>query len=85
MKISKSLFKNLTRCDNCPSLYDIYMYKNDHHVKKIFDQEIKQDVFHLDDNLFKELSSAELNILDKMYDSETGDELLTENVSAQVC
>lgn len=84
MKISKSLFKNLTRCDNCPSLYDIYMYKNDHHVKKIFDQEIKQDVFHLDDNLFKELSSAELNILDKMYDSETGDELLTENVSAQV-
>ena len=28
MKISKSLFKNLSRCENMASLYDMYMYKN---------------------------------------------------------
>ena len=36
MKISKSLFKNLSRCDNFASLYDMYTFRNMHHITRIY-------------------------------------------------
>ena len=35
MNISKSMFKNLSRCKDFASIYDMYIFRNDHHVKEI--------------------------------------------------
>lgn len=83
MKISKTLFKNLARCDFYVPLYDMYIYKNDHHVKKIFNQEIINDVDSLDNNLFRSLEDVEEEIFNHLYEKETGEDLTLTTLEEQ--
>ena len=78
MEISKTLFKNLTRCDNFLSLYNMYLNRSAHNVKEINGEilNIKDELNKLPDNLFAdELSNKEYEILESMIDPETGEDL----------
>lgn len=85
MKISKSLFKNLTRCDNFASIYDMYTFRNMHHIKSIYGENtnIIQDIENLSEGIFSEQSENALDIFEHMFDDETGEDL-TEATSAQL-
>ena len=85
MKISKSLFKNLSRCDNFASLYDMYTFRNMHHIQRIFGEEnqIKNSIEKLDEGIFEEQTENALEIFNHMFDEETGEDL-TEVTSAQL-
>ena len=60
MKISKTLFKNLTRCDNFAGYYDMFINKNAHHIKFIEGVETSKN------KNIDELQEA-MNDLSKMY------------------
>ncbi len=81
MNISKTLFKNLTRCPNASALYDLYTNRSFNEVKQIdgkdISKELIDDINSLDDNLFKEDSKID-EILSHMFDEETGEDLLEE-------
>ena len=85
MKISKSLFKNLSRCDNFASLYDMYTFRNMHHIQRIYGEEnqIKNSIEKLDEGIFEEQTENALEIFNHMFDEETGEDL-TEVTSAQL-
>lgn len=87
MNISKTLFKNLTRCQNFASLYDMYINRFLHEVKeldgKIVSKEIVEEINSLEDNLFTEEHDEISDIFSEMYDEETGEDL-TEVTNAQM-
>ena len=79
MNISKTLFKTLSRCNNAPALYNMYINQGFHDVKEI-------NGLNLDDikNSLKEIKGDELNdalvelesqVLSILYDEETGEDL----------
>lgn len=78
MKISKSLFKNLSRCPNFASLYDMYVFRNLHHIKAIDGIDIKtyfESTSEIADNIFNEQHEKAMDIFDHMFDEETGEDL----------
>lgn len=87
MNISKTLFKILSRCNNAPSLYNMYINQGYHDVIEINGlnvNDIKEQIKSLSECQFDEnLLELETNILNLMYDEETGDDL-TVVTSAQL-
>lgn len=86
MKISKSLFKNLSRCPNFASLYDMYVFRNMHHIKSINGIDISnyiKETENMDPDVFNEQHEKALDIFEHMYDEETGEDL-TEITNAQM-
>ncbi|MBR2891736.1 MAG: DUF2779 domain-containing protein [Bacilli bacterium] len=85
MKISKSLFKNLSRCDNFASLYDMYTFRNMHHIYRIYNEEkdINKRIEDLSLGIFEEQTEKALEIFSNMFDEETGEDL-TEVTNAQL-
>ena len=86
MNISKTLFKNLTRCSNFPALYNMYINRTAHDVKEIDGYEIKKlidDVTGLESNIFNEIDEKSRDIFGHMFDEETGEDL-TNVTSAQL-
>ena len=83
MKISKTLFKNLARCSSFIPLYDMYIYKNAHHLKRIFDYELLDETSSLEENLFNDLSEYEMEIFNHMFDETTGADLTTTPLADQ--
>ena len=80
MYISKTLFKNLSRCQNFISLYDLYINRGFNGIKKIEGKRVNKDVVDtistLEDNLFDEKNEKIEEIFQEMFDEETGSELL---------
>ena len=72
MKISKTLFKNLTRCKNFSGYYDIYINRTFSNVKVVDNNINMNDLDNID------ITSLDENteILDSMFDEETGEDLL---------
>ena len=77
MKISKSLFKNLTRCDNFSSLYDMYVFRNLHHIKQIYGEmaNIDSEIENLPEGIFSEQAENAAEIFSNMFDEDTGEDL----------
>lgn len=81
MNISKTLFKNLTRCKNFPSLYDIYINRSFHEVQTIDGKAIEknnsmvEDVHLLSHHNIENGQDEVLEMLGEMFDLETGDDL----------
>ena len=82
MNISKTLFKELTRCSNAPALYNMYKDQGLHEVKgiNIVDLEaIKHKLHEIGDDAFDdEKLELERIILSQMFDDEDGEDLLEE-------
>ena len=82
MNISKTLFKELTRCSNVPALYNMYKDQGLHEVKgiNIVDLEaIKHKLREIGDDAFDdEKLELERIILSQMFDDEDGEDLLEE-------
>lgn len=82
MNISKTLFKNLTRCKNFPALYDIYMNRSFHEVQAIDgkklekDHKIIQDINQLDQKSIEDHQEEILEMLSEMFDIETGEDII---------
>lgn len=72
MKISKTLFKNLTRCKNFSGYYDIYINRTFSNVKVVDNNINMNDLDNID------IASLDENteILDSMFDEKTGEDLL---------
>lgn len=86
MNISKTLFKNLTRCSNFPALYNMYINRTAHDVKEIDGYEIKKlldEVSGLESDIFNEVDEQSRQIFSKMFNEEDGEDL-TEVTSAQL-
>ena len=86
MNISKSMFKNLSRCKDFASIYDMYIFRNDHHVKEIhgFDvSKLNNQLELLPDELFSEENEKAMEIFKSMFDEETGEDL-TISTNAQM-
>lgn len=81
MKISKTLFKNLSRCPNFLSYYDLYINRFMHEVREIDGKQVSNEQIDeldlLDKNLFTEEDDRISEILYDMFDSETGVDLTT--------
>lgn len=79
MNISKTLFKTLSRCNNAPSLYNMYVNQGFHDVKEINGfslEELKNELKEIKDKAFNdELSELETKVLSLLYDEETGEDL----------
>lgn len=78
MKISKTLFKNLTRCKNFASLYDMYTFRNMHHIKSIDGVDINKSLGVLEklsEGIFEEEDDKAMEIFRHMFDDETGEDL----------
>ena len=79
MNISKTLFKILSRCNNAPALYNMYINQGFHDVKEIngFNlNDIKEQLKEIQEESFDEsLTDLENNVLSMMFDEETGDDL----------
>lgn len=78
MKISKSLFKNLSRCPNFASIYDMYVFRNLHHIKAIDGVDINsysKETENLAEDIFNEQHEKALDIFDHLFDEETGEDL----------
>lgn len=81
MNISKTLFKNLTRCKNFPSLYDIYMNRTFHEVQAIDGKKLEknhpiiQDINQLGQPTIENRQEEILEMLSEMFDIETGEDL----------
>lgn len=77
MKISKTLFKNFSRCDNFISYYDIYMNRTFNNVNEINEKMISknniEDIKKLPNDFF--CDDKILEILDEMFDNITGEDL----------
>ena len=80
MHISKTIFKNLSRCHNFISLYDLYINRGLHNIKEIegnkIEQDIEKTIFTLKDNLFDVKNEKIEEIFQEMFDEKTGDDLL---------
>ena len=80
MHISKTIFKNLSRCHNFISLYDLYINRGLHNIKEIegnkVEQDIEKTIFTLKDNLFDVKNEKIEEIFQEMFDEKTGDDLL---------
>ncbi len=77
MNISKSMFKNLSRCKDFASIYDMYIFRNAHHIKEIEGEVLEkyeEAVNLLEEDLFNEDEKA-LDIFDHMFDPDTGEDL----------
>ncbi len=78
MNISKSLFKNLSRCKDFTSIYDMYIFRNAHHIKEIKGEDIskfKESVEQLEEGLFLEEHEKAMEMFCSMFDEETGEDL----------
>ncbi|HHU81160.1 MAG TPA: DUF2779 domain-containing protein [Acholeplasmataceae bacterium] len=78
MRISKSLFKNLTRCPNFCPLYDMYKFRSLHHVKSIHGIDV-EDVYNLPEGEFDDEKEEMRDIFYSMFDEETGEDLTIES------
>ena len=80
MNISKTLFKNLSRCHNFMALYDLYINRSFHNIKAINTKkkstEIMKDIFLLNNNLFDKKKEKIEELLSEMFDENTGEDLL---------
>ncbi len=80
MNISKTLFKNLSRCHNFMALYDLYINRSFHDIKAINTKkkstEIMKDIFLLNNNLFDKKKEKIEELLSEMFDENTGEDLL---------
>ena len=78
MNISKSLFKNLSRCRNFAGIYDMYVYKNGHHIKNIEGEDIDylKETQGLEDDLFQDQTDKEREFFAAMYEDSSGESLL---------
>lgn len=86
LNISKTMFKNLIRCSNFASLYDLYTFRNFHHIKSINGIDLvktKRLVDLLEENLFSEQNEEVMEIFSRMFDEETGEDL-TEVTNSQM-
>lgn len=86
MNISKSMFKNLSRCKDFVSIYDMYIFRNAHHIKEIKGEDVnkyKETVDKLADGLFSEEHEKAMEIFNSMFDEETGIDL-TQTTNAQM-
>lgn len=87
MNISKTLFKNLTRCHNFSAIYDMYINRFLHEVREINGKEISkeliEDIENLEEGLFTEENEEISEIFSEMFDEETGEDL-TEVTNAQM-
>ena len=86
MNISKSMFKNFSRCKNFVSLFDMYMYKNAHHIKTIDDVDVRklnEDINNIAEGMFSEENEKAMEIFSEMFDDETGEDL-TKTSNAQL-
>lgn len=79
MNISKTLFKLLSKCENAPSLYNMYINRGFHDVKVINGIEIemiKEELSKIKEEEFsEELLDVENSIFSHMFDEETGEDL----------
>ncbi len=79
MNISKTLFKLLTKCNNAPALYNMYINHGLHDVKEINGldlDKIKQSLSEIKDSDFdEELLEIESTIFNSMYDENSGEDL----------
>lgn len=79
MNISKTLFKNLTRCKNFISYYDLYVNRYLHEVKSIDDMPISkqniEEMTQLKDGLFTEEDDRMSEIFEQMFDEQSGEDL----------
>jgi len=79
MNISKTLFKLLSRCQNAPSLYNMYINRGFHDVKEINGLDldnIKKELLTIkEEELSDELLDLETSIFSNMFDDESGDDL----------
>lgn len=86
MNISKSMFKNLSRCKDFASIYDMYIFRNAHHIKEIKGEDVKkykEEVNKLEEGLFSEEHEKAMEIFNSMFDEETGIDL-TQTTNAQM-
>lgn len=86
MRISKTLFKNMIRCDNFPAIYDMYINRGAHNVLNIDGVETKElaeDVEKLEGIKFNEIDDKALEIFESLFDEMTGEDL-TNVTSAQL-
>ena len=86
MNISKSLFKNYARCGNFAPLYDMYLFRNLHHVKTVDGVDVAhqlQLVEEIPEGVFDEEKEEIMEIFSNMFDEETGEDL-TEITNAQL-
>lgn len=86
MNISKSMFKNLSRCKDFASIYDMYIFRNAHHIKEIKGEDIskyKETIDKLEEGLFSEEHEKAMEIFNSMFDEETGIDL-TQTTNAQM-
>lgn len=79
MNISKTLFKTLSRCNNAPALYNMYINQGFHDVKEINGlnlEEIKSSLKEIKEDEFNDnLIELESQVLSMLYDEETGEDL----------
>lgn len=78
MNISKSMFKNLSRCSDFASIYDMYVFRNAHHIKEIAGVDVKsfkESVESLEEDLFSEEHEKAMEMFNSMFDEETGEDL----------
>ena len=86
MNISKSLFKNYTRCANFAPLYDMYLFRNLHHVKSVDGVDVGHQlelVGEIPEGIFDEEKEEIIEIFSNMFDEKTGEDL-TEITNAQL-
>ena len=84
MRISKTRFKNMTRCNNFAALLDMYQNRMAHHVKDIngIEQTLTIDqLSKLPSDLFNEETEEAMEIFHQMFDEDTGADLT--NVTSQ--
>ncbi len=86
MNISKSMFKNFTRCNDFISIYDMYLFKNAHHIKNIEGVDInyiQKDLESLEEGIFEEENEKSMEIFENMFSEDTGEDL-TITINAQM-
>jgi len=76
MKISKTLFKNFTRCDNFLPLFDMYINRGYHNVKNVNSNALIEELKKLPNNFIDESIDDATLILSHMFDINTGEDLL---------
>lgn len=80
MNISKTLFKNLTRCKNFASIYDMYINRFLHEVREIDgiscnNHIVLDDILNMEEGIFSDEYEKTYEIFSGMFDDETGVDL----------
>ena len=82
MKISKTLFKNLSRCVSFSAYYDMYLNRFLHEVKEIDGKPVNKSIveevvdLNLEDDLFQNEENEDMmSIFSEMFDDDTGEDL----------